>query len=621
MKLNPLLDSRDMRFVLFEMFEVEKLTKYEKFSDFDREIFESTLDLAEQIAVNRLYEVNMEGDKDGVNFNPDTGEVKAPASFKEPMEIVKEAGFFGMSFDSELGGMGMPHAITRAVIEYFFSANISFTIYQTLTTGAANLVKAFATNELKEMFFDKMITGQWGGTMCLTEPDAGSDVGALKAKAVKQEDGTYLISGQKIFISAGENDLFENIVHPVLARIEGDPPGSKGISIFLVPKYLVKPDGTLGERNDLVCSGVEHKMGIHGSATCTLNFGDNNKCVGYLLGEERKGIRIMFQMMNEARLDVAGQGLALSSSAYMHAVTFAKNRVQSKDVTKPKGSGSVPIINHPDVKRMLLWMKSMVEAMRMLTSYLNVLVDIAHEDSGDKAKEAEALVDFLTPICKAGNSDNSWLVTGEAVQVHGGYGFCSDYRVEQLARDSKITSIYEGTSGIQSMDLTMRKLLLNTDMYNYKTFKKKVNETLKGSEGIVEKKYTAPFKDAVEKMDDIVDLLKGQLASGKLSHVLSNATPLQQSFVMLSYAWMHIWSLSITIPKLKELTGNVSDDKLNKIIADNSEAAYYHGKSLSSRFYLGSEFGKIFGKMDCILSEESAVIEATPDIFTGAPEE
>jgi alkylation response protein AidB-like acyl-CoA dehydrogenase len=326
-----------------------------------------------------------------------------------------------------------------------------------------------------------MIAGEWGGTMCLTEPDAGSDVGALKTKAIRQPDGTFRIVGQKIFISAGENDIYKNIIHPVLARIEGDPPGTRGISIFMVPKYHINPDGSLGKKNDVVCTGVEHKMGIHGSPTCSLSFGDNGECVGYLMGNEREGMKIMFQMMNEARLQCANQALAVSSSAYLHAITYAKNRKQMPHVMRLQdpGAPSVAIIEHPDVKRMLLWMKTQVEAMRMVTYLTAYNIDIAHSREGEEARDAQALVDFLIPICKAGNSDLAWLVTAEAMQVYGGYGYCSDYPVEQLARDSKILSLYEGTNGIQSIDLMTRKLLMNREQYSYNVFKRRIQKAMK----------------------------------------------------------------------------------------------------------------------------------------------
>jgi alkylation response protein AidB-like acyl-CoA dehydrogenase len=623
MALNPIVDSRDVRFVLFEMLEVDAFTKLSRFSDFDKDMFEDTLTLAENIAVEQVYPANEEADKEGIRYDPDTKEVTVPACIKPGLAAYYEAGFIGLASDPEIGGMGMPEVIYQACVEYFTAASMTFSMYTSLSIGALNLIKNFGTDEQKSLYLEKMLGGEWGGTMCLTEPDAGSDVGALKSKAVKQDDGTYLITGQKIFISCGESDVYENMIHPVLARIEGDPDGTKGVSIFIVPKYRVNPDGSLGEFNDVVCSGIEHKMGIKSAPTCTLSFGDDGKCVGYLLGEQRKGMRIMFQMMNEARLYVGLQGLAISSTAYMHAVTYARNRVQGKHVTQMTNPDApkVTINQHPDIKRTLLWMKSYVEGMRMLTYYLTANIDIAHASEGEVVNEANAMVEILIPICKAGNTDMSWLVTSEAIQVYGGYGYCSDYPVEQLARDSKILSLYEGTNGIQSMDLAMRKILMNPDQYNYGIMKKRMQETIERARGVVDDKYISPVERGVEKLDEVIEMMKGQMGEGKFMNIFMNATPLQQAMFMLALAWLHLWSLTITLPKMKELVGDAKGEEREKIIKDNIEAAFYTGKVLSSQYYIGAEFKKYFGKLDYILDDETAVLKASDEIFTGALEE
>ena len=618
MASNPLVDSRDLRFVLFEALEADKLSKYEKFAGFDKDTYEATLELAEQLAVEQVYPANAEADKTGAKYNPETKSVTVPERFKTAMALYRESGFSGLSNGPEWGGMGMPETIYRAVMEYFCSAGVAFSSYDTLKVGACNLIINHGSDELKKIYVEKMVSGQWGGTMCLTEPAAGSDVGALKTRAVKQADGTYRITGQKIFITAGDNDLYENIIHPVLARIDGDPPGTPGISIFVVPKYHVNPDGSIGKPNDVTTTGIEHKMGIKGSATCSLSFGDNDKCVGYLLGQERQGMKIMFQMMNEARLDVSQQTLGTASSAYMHAITYAKNRIQGADSAKKGDFTSVPIVKHPDVKRMLLWMKSQVEAMRMLTLLAAYSADMSHVEKGDAAKEASALLDFLIPLCKAGNSDLAWLVTSEAMQVYGGYGYCSEYPVEQLARDCKILAIYEGTNGIQSMDLTMRKLLMNPEMYNYKVFKKRIAETMAKAKGVVDEKYIAAVKTAVEKMDATVQKLAELRDQKKILDILAIATPLQQAMRMVAHAWMHLWSLSIATPKLKAIAGDVAGEKVVAKVKDNAEAAFYYGKVLSDRFYLGSELKHLYGFLDYITAGESAVGESFEDVFTGA---
>ncbi len=624
MAKNFLVDSRDVRFTLFEMLEVDKLgAKFPRYADFDRDVFEEILTLAERIGVDKMYPANAEGDKTSCKYNPDTKEVTIPECYREPIKAYYESGFVTLMESAEIGGMGMPVSIYEACNEIFMAGCMTMMMYPGLGHGAMLLVETYGTDELKRIYRDKMISGAWGGTMCLTEPDAGSDVGALKTKAIRQSDGTFLISGQKIFITAGENDLYENIIHPVLARIEGDPPGTKGISIFLVPKYLVNSDGSLGERNDVVCSGIEHKMGIRGSATCSMSFGDNGKCVGYLLGQERQGMKIMFQMMNEARLGVGVQGLSLASSAYLHAVTYAKNRVQGVNVTQllnPEAKG-VPIVQHPDVKRMLMWMKSTVEAMRMMCYYLGNCIDREHHGEGDESAEARAMAEFLLPVCKAGCTDMALLVSSEAVQVYGGYGYCDDYPVNQYLRDAKITQIYEGTNGIQSMDLLMRKLLMNKDQYNYSIFKKRVSETVAAAKGKVDDKYIQLVERGMAKLDEVVEMFKGQMGGGKFLHLFMNATPFQQAMFMLSSAWLHLWSLTLTESRRNALLGDAKGEDRNKILSENEEAAYYNGRVLSSQFFIGSEFPKYFGRMEAILWGDTSVIKADETAFSGAPEE
>ncbi len=621
MALNPIIDSRDVQFILFEMLKVDQLNKYPKFADFDRDTFEEVLNLAEKISVGKVYPVNQEADKTHAQYIPATKEVIIPEGFRAGLDAYYEAGFIGIANDAEIGGMGMPEAIYYACTDYFSAAGLAFSMYPMLSIGAMNMyVNFMPEGKDKDSIVEKMLSGEWGGTMCLTESDAGSDVGALKTKAVKNADGTYNITGQKIFISSGDNNYFKNQIHPVLARIEGDPAGTKGVSIFMVPKYWVNPDGSKGEFNDVNCSGIEHKMGITASATCTMSFGDEGKCRGILLGQERQGMKIMFQMMNEARLYVGSQGGSVSSAAYMHAVTYARNRIQGADVKQmlnPEAK-SVTIINHPDVKRMLLSMKARVEAMRSLTYFIAYNSDIAHQETGQTAEEAKALVDFLIPINKAGNTDTAWEVTADAIQCYGGYGFCSDYPVEQYARDAKILSLYEGTNGIQSMDLTMRKLLMNKDQYNYTVYKKKIAEAVAAAKGIVDDRYLNTMEKAVKKMDEVVALLKSDMAAGKFLNIFANATPLQQAFTKLTYAWMQLLGLTIASVKSKELSGDKKGEDLEKFLADNNEAAYYMGRVLSGQFYLGAEFHKFFGHVEYLLSGETSVNKATDAIFTGA---
>jgi len=619
MARNPIVDSRDVRFILFEMLDIEQLNSYEKYSEFDRDTYEEIIDLAEKIAVEQVYPVNSDADKEHANYNPDTKEVIIPECFRPGLDAYYEAGFAGIAIEPEYGGLGMPFIIFQSTLDYFASAGVAFSMYPHLSLGAMGLVKQFGREEDRQVVCEKIISGEWGGTMCLTEPDAGSDVGALKSKAVQVEGDTYALKGQKIFISTGENNYYKNMIHPVLARIEGHPAGTKGVSIFMTPKYRFTPDGAMTGPNDVVCSGIEHKMGITASPTCTLNFGDSGQCEGILMGEECQGMKIMFHMMNETRLYVGLQGMSASSAAYMHAVTYARNRIQGADPENPK-AGNTFIINHADVRRMLLSMKARVEAMRSLVYYTTFLIDIAKVETGDVQKEAQAMVDFLIPITKAGNTDTAWDVTSDAIQVYGGYGFTNDYPVEQYARDSKILSLYEGTNGIQSIDLAMRKLLLNKEQFNYRVYRSRIEETISAAEGTVDTRYIETMKRGLRKLDEMVEVMKTRQAEGDVAQVFADATPMQKAFVMMTYAWMHLWGLTAALPKLKELTGDAKGRKLEEIISDNQEAAYYHGRVLSGRFYLGAEFQKFFGMADYVIAGESSVKESMDASFSGAPE-
>lgn len=622
--LNPLVDTRDVKFVLFEALEVDKLVKFPVYSDFDRDTLEATIDLAEQITVDVIYPTAEEGDNEGAQWNPETKAVTIPKCFHPALDTYYESGFMGIADDPEHGGMGMMNTINTAVYEFACAANYCLGMYPGLSHGAMELIYAFGTEKQKEQYGEKIMSGEWGGTMCLTEADAGSDVGNLKSKAVKVSDGVYKITGQKIFISSGENDYYSNMIHPVLARIEGDPKGTKGISIFIVPKFRLNEDGSVGEFNDVVCTGIEDKMGLHGQGTSQLAFGDNNDCIGYLLGEERQGMKIMFKMMNFARNGVAIQGQGNASAAYMHSVTYAKNRFQGVDVTQMLNPDAplVAISKHPDVKRMLLWMKSHLEGQRLLVYYLFHQMDLKKvAESEEQVKESEALIEILTPIAKAGCTDKGVEITSMAMSVYGGYGYCRDYPIARMMSDAKILAIWEGTNGIQSMDLTMRKILMNKEQYNYSILKNRMGDTLAKAKGIVDEKYLALFERGMKELDDIIEMLKKQMAGGKFLHLFMNATPLQEAMYMLAIAWCHVWNLTICQPKMQEIVGDLKGAEREALLADNAEAAFYTGKVISSQFYLGSEFPKYFGKTEAIKFGETATIKASDPVFTGALEE
>ncbi|MEZ4605189.1 MAG: acyl-CoA dehydrogenase family protein, partial [Desulfobacterales bacterium] len=374
---------------------------------------------------------------------------------------LREGEWIAMTEDPEIGGQGLPHMVAQVAAEYIVGADFSFGAFGFATHGAAKMIEVFGTEKQKELYLGKMYSGQWGGTMVLTEPEAGSDVGALTTTAKKNDDGTYSISGNKIFITCGEHNLTENIVHPVLARIEGAPAGTKGISLFIVPKIWVNDDGSLGDPNDVVCTGIEEKLGLHASPTCQLTFGGKGNCRGVLLGEENKGMRVMFHMMNEARLGVGALGLFNASCAYLYAVNYAKERIQGRDLAEMlnKDAPSVNIIRHPDVRRMLMWMKTHTEGMRSFVYYVSYLFDkMQCADSKEEKTKIDDFIGLLTPIIKSYCTDRGFEATVQAMQVYGGYGYTADYPVERLMRDSKINSIYEGTNGIQAMDLLGRKM-------------------------------------------------------------------------------------------------------------------------------------------------------------------
>lgn len=449
------VDLRDLEFQLFDWLGLDGLLAHSRFEDWDRESLEMVLREAAELARNELAPINAQGDREGVRWHD--GEVQVPESVHGAWKLFQEGGWVGTTSSAELGGLGLPDTVGTALNEIFSGANLSFCLVTLLTRGAADLI-ADHGGSLRERYCEKMITGEWTGTMCLTEPHAGSDVGASTTRAVPQDDGTYLLEGEKIFITSGEHDLTENIVHAVLARTPDAPAGTRGLSLFAVPKIWVEDDGTLAGENDVYCAGVEHKMGIHASPTCTLLFGRRGRCRGHLLGEEGQGMALMFEMMNAARIEVGVQGAAVASAAFEAARAYAHEREQMRHWNRASGpKGRVAIVEHPDVRRMLMASTSYVQAMRALLLRTSYYLDLSHTHA-ENGEHYAALVALLTPVCKAWPSDWGFRVTEWAVQVYGGYGYTEDYPVAQYLRDQKITSIYEGTNGIQALDFVGRKL-------------------------------------------------------------------------------------------------------------------------------------------------------------------
>ncbi len=454
-------DRRDVEFVLFEQMKLGDLSSLGAYKGQDAESYASILGAAYDLARERLWPINAESDRVGAAFQ--AGKVTVPECQKAFRKLFVENGFMAMANSAEWGGLGLPILLSVACSEIFIAACLSFTLTPMLTRGAAHIIEVHGPDWMKKLYLEKMYSGEWSGTMCLTEPQAGSDLAAVTTKARRDGD-SFLIEGTKIFITSGDHDFTKQIVHTVLGRIEGAPPGIKGISLFLVPKYLPNSDGSLGAFNDVVCGNIEHKMGINASPTCTLGFGGNGACRGWLIGKENNGIVYMFQLMNEARLEVGLQGLGQAASAYGQALAYAQERVQGvslKGAPREPGAKQQTIISHPDVRRMLLGMKAQVEGIRALiydAARYQDLVQV-HPDE-EVRRRADDVLQLLTPVCKAYCTDMAFRVTEDAMQVHGGYGYCQEYPVEQFCRDVKITSIYEGTNGIQAMDLVGRKLTI-----------------------------------------------------------------------------------------------------------------------------------------------------------------
>ena len=453
---------REMRFVLDEIAGIEVLTGLPGFEDLSLDLVDAILEEAGRFTANELAPINRSGDISGNRL--ENGVVYTPEGFKEAYAKFVEAGWGGVAFDSAYGGQGLPRIISTAVNEMVAAANLSFSLCPMLTHGTIDLLLHHGDDQQKQTYLSKLISGEWSGTMNLTEPQAGSDVGALKTRAVPEGDH-YRIKGTKIFITWGEHDMADNIIHMVLARTPESPSGSKGISCFIVPKFLVNADGTLGERNDLRCVSLEHKLGINASPTAVMSFGDSEGAIGYLIGSENDGMRCMFTMMNMARLDVGLEGIAIAERAYQQALMFARERIQGRPVDG-SSKEAVPIIQHPDVRHMLMTMKANTEAARALAYFTAAHLDLAERHpEAEQRRESQGLMELLTPVVKAWSTDIGVEMASIGVQVHGGMGFIEETGAAQHYRDARIAPIYEGTNGIQALDLVGRKLTLDDGVH------------------------------------------------------------------------------------------------------------------------------------------------------------
>ncbi len=593
--------TRDVEFSLFEYLKIQELKNYSAFSGLSEEELRALLNESLKFAERELAPLNRISDQEGCRLQ--NGTVLTPPGFKEAYRQFAANGFLGIDVPSTYGGLNLPLSITLPMTEYFMGACYSFMMFPGLTRGAAHLVETFGTPELAELYCPRMYAGEWSGTMCLTEPQAGSAVGDLKTTARKTDQG-YFIKGQKIFISCGDQDITSNIIHLVLARIEGDPAGTKGISLFLVPKIRVNSDGALGKSNDVKTVNIEEKLGIHGSPTCTLAFGDHNDCLGFLVGEACKGMSYMFQMMNEARVVTGMQGLTTASNAYLHAVAYAKERIQG---------GNTPIIQYPDVRRMLATMKAQVEGMRGLLYKVGHLIDCARHETDPQKKEAyQGWADLLTPVCKAFCSDKSFEITEIAMQVYGGYGYIEEYPISQMLRDVKISSIYEGANGIQALDLVGRKMGMKGGEV-FRSFYDLLNDffTENSAHSTLKEEFAA-FKKALDTVGQVAMKFAEVAMSGDRDYVALHAVSFLNMMGYLSLAWILLEQTLVALPKLEKLWADahatVEETKF-ALCENHPDARYYEGKVKTTRFYIWNLLPQLQAHAKSILSGDRSVFK------------
>jgi hypothetical protein len=558
----------DVNFLFNDVFQIDRYDNLPGFSDASADVREAILGEAAKLAEEVLQPLNRVGDLEGCKHNTD-GSVTTPKGFKEAFRQVAEGGWLGLSAPAEYGGQGLPVTLSQAVNEFQISANMAFSMYGGLTMGATAALLVHGSPEQKKTYVPKMIAGEWTGTMNLTEPHCGTDLGLLRTKAVRQGDGSFKITGTKIFISAGEHDLADNIIHLVLARIEGAPAGIRGVSLFVVPKVLVNADGSLGQRNGVTCGSIEHKMGIHGNSTCVMNY-DN--ATGWLIGEENKGMQGMFVMMNEARLGVAVQGLAQSEVAYQNAVAYARDRLQGRALTGAKAPDKPadPIIVHPDVRRTLLTIRAFNEAARAMVVWTALKSDVAHRSADPKDRqEADDHMGLMTPVLKGFLTDNGFANAVQAQQMYGGHGYIAEQGMEQFVRDARIAMIYEGANGIQALDLVGRKLPRDGGRAVMSFFGEVMGYCKDHGGDEAMKPFVTPLSNALGHLQQATTWLM-QNAMMKPDNAGAAATDYLQlfGFVTLGYMWARM--------------AKVAADK----IAASGETAYLKTKLVTGRFFM-----------------------------------
>jgi alkylation response protein AidB-like acyl-CoA dehydrogenase len=594
------ISERNLQFLLYEVFDVESLTKYPYYQDHGRETFDMVLETALKMATDLIFPVFQEMDKNPPEFVD--GEVKVHPVIKTFMKESGEGGWIAASFPYEYGGQQIPLMIQFACQFILRAANYSATVFPGLTTGAAGLIISFGEQSLIDTYLPKMFSGEWQGTMALTEPDAGSSLADITTMATPTDEGYYKITGQKIFISTGDHDAVDNVIHLMLAKIKGAPAGVRGISLFVVPKKRIGENGALIP-NDVNCAGIDHKMGYRGAPICQLSMGDNDDCYGYLVGEPHKGLRYMFQMMNEARIDVGMAATAIASAAYYASLEYSRERPQGrkpmeKDPTKPP----VPIIEHADVKRMLLFQRAIVEGSLSLAINLAKFSDLAKVSEGEEEERYELLLDLLTPVVKTYSSEMGILSVSQGLQCLGGYGYCQDFPLEQYYRDMRIHPIHEGTTGIQGMTLLGRNVTIK-DGKAYALFIEEVQKTIDEAQGVSElQSYANELQDAVKQLQEVTAHLTGIAAKGEMELFLADATIYLEFFGIINIAWQ--WLIqAISIQKA-----------LGRDLPEG-EAHFYRGKFQTFRFFFGYELPKIEGLASRLKNSDGLTVEMTSELF------
>jgi butyryl-CoA dehydrogenase len=588
---------RDMRFVLYELHDGDGLTALPGFEEFGRDLIDPVLDEAAKVCGEVLAPLNRSGDEEGCHL--ENGVVRTPAGFKEAYTLFREGGWTGIACDPNFGGQGLPKSVNTLVEEMICSSNLSFGMYPGLTHGAYKAIHAHGTDALKARYLPNMVSGEWSGTMCLTEPHCGTDLGLCRTKAVPQADGSYKVTGTKIFISAGDHDLTDNVIHLVLARTPDAPKGIKGISLFLVPKFLVNEDGSVGAANGVSCGSIEHKMGIKASATCVMNFDDST---GWLVGELNKGMRGMFTMMNTERLAVGIQGLGLAEASYQGAVAYARERLQGRSLsgTKHPDKPADPIIVHPDIRRMLLTMRATVEGCRALGVWVARALDVEHQSADAQARdEAEELVALMTPVVKALFTDMGFEAANMGMQVLGGHGFIRDNGMEQFVRDARIAQIYEGTNGIQALDLIGRKLPAHAGRYLRRFFHPVADLIAAKVEDEKLGLYVQPLAKAFVRLQQAT----GQIARVGLSkpeEAAAGAADYLRLLGLVALGYMWVKMVQVALPKVE---------------AGEDPDGFYRAKLVTARFFMERMLPDTAARFSAIMAGGASMMEFAEEAF------